>query len=575
MGQILIGAASIKATGNHPNKLLWAITDASGSVLRKSDVYPINQSASVTDVNVPLDSGAKWLYVSFDNRESELDASNIYTPLDELGSIDDIKTDINTIQEGMGNLHEEIEAVDAKFEHIVNIEKKGVTIYNKYRYHNADYSYTKQGYCSRYTPAGDDYQLPVPATITFPTTESTVTIEVATNPKYDDKRSYEVSGASGSFDIYNLLPEQTYYWRVTNGGTAVASGTFKTVGRTRWLRIGADSGNSDLGYIDNVRDIGGFAAHDNTHIRYGCLIRGHALNGDASPYTNIISNDGIAEMLALGINAELDLRGSYAGASPLGQDIPYAGYAVGMLFNSINIYNDELVNDALPKYRNAIRKLIEWLEKDKQVYVHCSGGCDRTGAFCTLVEGLCGVSEDDINHDYELSIRYRDDTQTNRIYKGDSSDSGFKYSLMFIKGLREYNGTIYTKCQSYVNSNIIVNGVQYNRDGTVIENDVKYCKWLSANDDVLYTIDIYPTAESTLFDSTFAVSAATITALNDTFFFDAANGQATPIPITDGPTLQALESMEAPSLRDRFRLLMKMGGLTYAEMDKLEELLCS
>ncbi len=48
--------------------------------------------------------------------------------------------------------------------------------------------------------------------------------------------------------------------------------------------------------------------------------------------------------------------------------------------------------------------------------VHCSGGKDRTGAVCALIQGLAGVSRDDIISDFLLSQEvYQDATIRDRI----------------------------------------------------------------------------------------------------------------------------------------------------------------
>lgn len=36
------------------------------------------------------------------------------------------------------------------------------------------------------------------------------------------------------------------------------------------------------------------------------------------------------------------------------------------------------------------------LLKVKKVYIHCDRGCDRTGVFCAILEGVLGASADDI-----------------------------------------------------------------------------------------------------------------------------------------------------------------------------------
>ena len=47
--------------------------------------------------------------------------------------------------------------------------------------------------------------------------------------------------------------------------------------------------------------------------------------------------------------------------------------------------------------------VIGWLGEGRSVYFHCAGGADRTGSLAFLIEGLLGVSEEDLSKDYEVT----------------------------------------------------------------------------------------------------------------------------------------------------------------------------
>ena len=53
--------------------------------------------------------------------------------------------------------------------------------------------------------------------------------------------------------------------------------------------------------------------------------------------------------------------------------------------------------------KKLVEKLIVQLENGNPIYVHCWGGADRTGASVMCIEGLLGVSEEDLMKDYELT----------------------------------------------------------------------------------------------------------------------------------------------------------------------------
>ena len=51
------------------------------------------------------------------------------------------------------------------------------------------------------------------------------------------------------------------------------------------------------------------------------------------------------------------------------------------------------------------RKIFSYLadRNNYPFYIHCSAGADRTGTLCALINGVLGVSEDDLIRDYELT----------------------------------------------------------------------------------------------------------------------------------------------------------------------------
>ena len=58
-------------------------------------------------------------------------------------------------------------------------------------------------------------------------------------------------------------------------------------------------------------------------------------------------------------------------------------------------------------YRAQFKEVLEWiveqLTASKPIYMHCQGGCDRTGTLSFQLLGLLGVSESDLAKEYELS----------------------------------------------------------------------------------------------------------------------------------------------------------------------------
>ena len=56
---------------------------------------------------------------------------------------------------------------------------------------------------------------------------------------------------------------------------------------------------------------------------------------------------------------------------------------------------------ASEKYKAAFSALAD--ESRYPVYIHCTGGADRTGTICAIIEALLGMSEEDILRDYETT----------------------------------------------------------------------------------------------------------------------------------------------------------------------------
>ena len=237
-----------------------------------------------------------------------------------------------------------------------------------------------------------DQPLPATVKLTVQLTES-AKLYVDEDANFTDPLVLPVSAGTDSIDVYNLIPNRTYNWKIVEDPSSeiLETGQFQTTGLVRMLKIDG---------IYNVRDMGGWISElNNKPIKYGKLIRGSRLNVN-NESTLLITQDGIKELRRLGIRAELDMRNSSnaAGAthSFLGSDIP--------IHNVENAYNSRIATFAdAPQSIMGIKKLIEWFRQGRPVYMHCSVGADRTGTVAYLVGALCGMSEDALSKDFELT----------------------------------------------------------------------------------------------------------------------------------------------------------------------------
>ena len=184
-----------------------------------------------------------------------------------------------------------------------------------------------------------------------------------------------------------------------SGGKA---GTLKPVDPLRWIQT----------RTWNVRDLGGWACDGGT-VKYGKLFRGGYVTGA----------DRAVLVEQLGIQHELDLRGANEGgltASPLDGDVRYtcaAAYAWYSLTPA----------DA---WKANLRCVFDAVTHNEPVYFHCAAGADRTGTLACVLEGLLGMSQSDIDKDYELTTFYSgSDTDANARRRNEAEWSGLISAL--------------------------------------------------------------------------------------------------------------------------------------------------
>lgn len=181
-----------------------------------------------------------------------------------------------------------------------------------------------------------------------------------------------------------LIPGKTYYWKVIGTLTADALGGGKIKVKdapVRWI---------DIDGVGNVRDMGGWKTASGKTVKYGMLYRGRRLED--------VSEEGIATIKRLGLKTELDLR--YA-------DQKFQTPGTGMNYQFIETpgqYDRVLKNEPVI-FKASYKKIFELLsnESNYPFYAHCNAGADRTGTFAFIVNGLLGVSYEDLTRDFELT----------------------------------------------------------------------------------------------------------------------------------------------------------------------------
>ena len=209
---------------------------------------------------------------------------------------------------------------------------------------------------------------------------------------------------AGEYPIDNLIPGTiSKYILRDEEGSFICAGYIKINGRVRMINGGGET--------FNIRDIGGWKC-DGGRLRYGMVYRGCELNGETY---RISLDDSQIRMFRelLNIRDEIDLR-SYQEVSgddgeiltddditysALGNDVAYSFYPVGMYSSVITM------TGIIPKqaYIRLIRQVFQDTQNNAPCYLHCAAGADRTGTICYMLEAMCGVSESDMDKEYELT----------------------------------------------------------------------------------------------------------------------------------------------------------------------------
>ena len=258
---------------------------------------------------------------------------------------------------------------------------------------------------------GVRYDRPLPAKIFFASTVADPSIVyVSEDSNYEDAYTMIVDPGADSVDFYNLIPNRSYYWKLETqapGGTPtlIQEGQFTTTGMVRMLKIDG---------IYNVRDMGGWTGLGGNPIKYGKLIRGSRLNVNGSTQ-ELITAEGKRALLEVGVRADLDLRD--AGDAPMaggGARHSYLGDTIPIV-NIDGAYGSRIATFAdKPQSIRGIKQIIAWLKQDKPVYFHCSVGADRTGTVAYLIGALCGMSEDALCKEFELTSFSADSVPNSR-----------------------------------------------------------------------------------------------------------------------------------------------------------------
>lgn len=267
-------------------------------------------------------------------------------------------------------------------------------------YQKLEYSGYTSSIIGNYKTASGDYN-DRPSSVSLdwsslPSGSCYYTLYVSESENFYSSETQHISGYGSAAEIYNLKTGKTYYWKVKceSGGftyeTPVSS--FTTVDTVRWIYVEN---------VRNVRDLGGWNG-----LTQGLIYRGSELNLVKTHGLSLNENGRKVMSETLGIVTDLDFRAASENngtRSPIGGDTVWLNLPIG---NFLSLYSSETMFEVIKTFA---------YYDNYPIYMHCWGGADRTGTVAFMIEGLCGVSEEDLAIDFELTsfshfgYRYRYD----------------------------------------------------------------------------------------------------------------------------------------------------------------------
>lgn len=228
--------------------------------------------------------------------------------------------------------------------------------------------------------------------------------KVLVSENQDMSNAKELKTTGNKVNINNLFVNTDYYWKVVAGDEESYVAKFTTGDYPRWMTCRSLTGEEDGRGIYNVRDLGGYMTESGRRVKQGLVFRGGEITTMTSSghYNTIteVAKKAFREDMGMAGGIELDLRGTSditdgykACAFAENGDIDYVMHAI------------KSYEQTFTQTRSEVAPIFEILKNadTKPVYFHCFGGADRTGTLGFLLNGLLGVSYEDLVIDFELT----------------------------------------------------------------------------------------------------------------------------------------------------------------------------
>lgn len=219
---------------------------------------------------------------------------------------------------------------------------------------------------------------------------------------------------TNNYILENVSPNGGRLSVINGSENTLDSNYIKPIGTVRFIetRLYVNGSYHDgMEATYNSRDIGGWDCDGGT-VKYGKIYRCANIrtSQDISGLAKSIYIDN------LGVKYEFDLRstGTPTADFPCANYIKFNGTAEYDTVNGTGNYDDVIKAELIGIFEAA---------KTTPLLIHCSMGCDRTGTLCFYIENILGMSETDIDIEYELSSLTNDHNSENHYYVRDRLDT--------------------------------------------------------------------------------------------------------------------------------------------------------
>ncbi|KAF9359033.1 hypothetical protein BGX34_008575 [Mortierella sp. NVP85] len=175
-----------------------------------------------------------------------------------------------------------------------------------------------------------------------------------------------------------------------------------------------------IGGVLNFRTVGDIwipSATDGTvsYLRPGIIYRCADISKPTPEGIKVLETLNIRDVFDLRSNSETERRGTFESENikrhhiPVFSDVDYSPAQIAVRFTMYLGGTEGFAKaymSMLPNAKHFLPPILEHIVKKRTPFiVHCTAGKDRTGVVCAFLQMICGVSEEEIAWEYELTRR--------------------------------------------------------------------------------------------------------------------------------------------------------------------------